>query len=535
MNAQISGKNNMTYDAIIIGGGHNGLVTAATLAQNGSKVLVLERRETLGGAAATEEIFPGFRINTGAHDAGLFLPEIVHKLDLKKHGLEMVESPVAVYAPQPDGKALILYRDIQKSRATVASFSKSDAEKLPEFIRFMDRMAGVLQGIRILTPPDITQKNVNELLPWIKSVLKLKRLGKTDMMEFLRILPLSIHEFLGEWFESDALKGALGASGVNGSMQGPRASGTTFVMLYHYLGRMNGGFRASRFVLGGMGKLSTALANAARQHGAEIRTGAEVEHIIISDDRATGVTLKDGTEIEAKAVISNADPRHTFFTLVGAPNLGPEFNRKVVNIRFRGSTAKMNLALNGLPKFRNTPNDHSNLSGHIIICPSLEYLERAYDDAKYGNFSQNPYLDIIIPTLLDSTLAPEGKHVMSITVQYAPYHLKNNSWDEQRAQLGEKILNTISEYAPGVKELILHQQVLTPLDWEREYGLFEGSIFHGQMALDQLLFMRPVPGWGRYSTPIEGLYLCGAGTHPGGGVTGAPGFNAAKEVLKYLQ
>jgi len=307
------------------------------------------------------------------------------------------------------------------------------------------------------------------------------------------------------------------------------------MMLYHYLGRANGGFKSSRFVRGGMGQLSAALASAARKHGAEIRTDAEVGRIILKDGSAAGVALKNGEEISARLVISNADPRRTFFDLVGAPNLGPQFVRRVRNIRYRGSTAKVNLALNGLPRFTGAPPDEAHLSGHLMICPSLEYLERAYDEAKYGKFSQQPYLDVVIPTVLDSSLAPPGKHVMSVTMQYAPYKLRDGNWDEQREKLGDKIIGALSEYAPNLKDLILHRQVLTPLDWERDYGLTEGCIFHGQMGLDQLLFMRPAPGYGQYRTPIENLYLCGAGTHPGGGVTGAPGSNAAREVLKDLK
>jgi phytoene dehydrogenase-like protein len=301
------------------------------------------------------------------------------------------------------------------------------------------------------------------------------------------------------------------------------------MMLYHYLGAANGGFRSSRFVKGGIGQLAAALANAARQYGAEIRTGAEVAHLKLADGKAAGVVLKDGEEFSARAVISNADPRRTFFDLAGAPNLGPTFVRRVRNIRFRGTTAKVNLALSALPRFR-SPDAH--LSSHIIICPSLEYLERAYDEAKYGGYSQKPCLDIVIPTVLDSSLAPAGKHVMSITMQYAPYKLYESNWDESREKLGDQIIHTLSEYAPKIEDLVLHRQVITPLDWERDYALSEGCIFHGQMGLDQLLFMRPVAGFGRYRTPIENLYLCGAGTHPGGGVTGAPGHNAAREVLK---
>jgi phytoene dehydrogenase-like protein len=524
----------MAYDIIIIGGGHNGLVAAAYLAKAGKSVLVLERREILGGAAATEEIHPGFKISAGAHDAGLFLPEILEELDLKKHGLEIIRSPVAVFAPQPNGSALTLWRDPAKNPEEIARFSASDAQKFLEFTGLVENMKEVLKSTFTVTPPDLNKKNIKELLPWLRSALKLRRLGQRDMMEFLRILPMSIKEFLDDWFENEALKGLLGSSGVTGSLQGPMAAGTAYTFLYNYCGRNNGGFRSSRFIRGGLGGLVRALANTAAEQGAEIRTSAEVKEILLTDGRATGVKLSDGAEIFAKIIVSNADPRSTCFNLLKPWNLQPEFVRKVRNIRFNGTTAKMNLALHGLPHFNGSPDDGSLLTGRIIICPGLEYLERAYDDTKYGRFSQKPYLDITIPSLLDNTLAPENQHVMSITMQYAPYRLRQGSWDEQRETLGAAILDTLSQYAPHVREQIIYQEVITPLDWERDYGLAEGSIYHGQMALDQLFFMRPAAGYGKYRTPIENLFLCGAGTHPGGGVTGAPGYNAAREVLKTL-
>ena len=524
----------MPYDALIIGAGHNGLVAAATLAQAGKRVLVLERRRTLGGAAATEEIFSGFKFNTGAHDAGLFRPEIITALHLERHGLQLMKSHVAAFAPQPDGSGLTLWRDEQKNLAELARFSKTDAEKFPGFVRLMNKLAEGLRHLLLLTPPNIAQSGLNELLAWASAGLKIKNLGKHGMMEFLRVLPMTAAEFLNEWFENEALKGLLGATSVAGSMQGPQASGTAFVLLYQYLGESNGGFKASSFVRGGMGELCAALARAAQAHGVEIRTSAEVVRLLHKEEKALGVLLKNGEEISGRAIISNADPRRTFFDLVGAPHLGPTFVRRVRNIRYRGTSAKVNLALNGLPRF-NGAESEAQLSGHIIICPSLEYLERAYDDAKYGRASQQPYLDIVIPSLLDNALAPGGKHVMSITMQYAPYKLRESNWEEQREALGEHILNTLAQYAPNLRDLILHRQTLTPLDWEREYSLTEGGEFHGQMGLDQLLFMRPVPGFGQYRTPLENLYLCGAGTHPGGGVTGGPGYNAAREVLKDLR
>ncbi|MFQ5639009.1 MAG: phytoene desaturase family protein [bacterium] len=521
----------MKYDTIIIGGGHNGLVCAAFLAKSGRTVLLLERRQTLGGAAATEAVFPGCKVNTGAHDAGLFLPEIFEKLDLKER-VEFIENPVGVFAPQPDCRALTLWRDVDRSVEEIRRFSRSDADVFPKFVDTVSRMAQVLRATLTLTPPNLSQKSISDSLPWSRVALKLKSLGKREMMQFLRLQPMSIREFLDEWFESDALKGALSAAGVTGSMQGPFASGTAFVWLYHQLGRAHGGFTSSRFVRDGLGKLSEAIAEVARLHGAEIRTESGVKEIIIEDDKATGVLLSNGEELSAKKVISNADPQRTFLNLVGAPNLGPQFVRKVRNIRFQGTTAKINLLLSDVPSFTAAPEGTEHLSGHILICPGLEYLERAYDDAKYGRFSRHPTLDIVFPTVLDPPLAQNGQHLMSVTMQYASYVLRDSTWDQERERLYECVLATLTEYAPGLEDLVVNKQVITPKDLETEYGLTEGSIFHGQMALDQLLFMRPVSGFGRYRTPIENLYLCGAGTHPGGGVTGAPGYNCAREVLK---
>ena len=346
-------------------------------------------------------------------------------------------------------------------------------------------------------------------------------------MDFLRVLPMAVSDYLDEWFESEALKGVLGAPGVAGSSQGPRAAGTALMFLYQHIC----GFQSSRFVTGGMGRLSAALAGSARENGAEIRTAAPVERILLEDGRAVGVALKDGTEIRAATVASSADPRRTFLELVGPQKLDPEFIRKVRNIIYRGTTAKVNLALSGMPEFKGQT-ELEQLGGHIRICPSLEYLERAYDCAKYGRISAEPYLDIVIPTIHDPSLAPDGQHVMSIAMQYAPYALSDGEWNGQREALGDKIVETLAGYAPNIKDLVLHRQVITPLDWEATYGLTEGSIYQGQMGLDQLLVMRPVAGWSRYHTPIEGLYLCGAGSHPGGGVSGAPGYNAAREILK---
>ncbi len=518
------------YDAVIIGAGHNGLVTAAYLAQKGNKVLVVERRDSIGGAAATEAVFPEFRVNTGAADVGLFLPEIIADLDLKQHGLEFIESPALAHSL---GNGLTLWRDQQQTVQEIARFSTADAEKYPAFVDLICRLAAVLQDAIRRTPPTLPEYSYGELFSWAPVGLKLKRLGKQDMVEFLRILPMSVEELLDNWFESPALKGALAAAGVTGTMQGPYAAGTVLMLLYNGLGASPGSLRASRFVRGGTGALSEALAQAAGGFGAEIRTGTAVSQILTIDDRATGILLENGEQIEAKIVVSNANPRHTFFKLIGAPEFEIDFNRDVKNIKYRGSTARINLALRDLPNFEGVAGDTSQLSGHLLLCPDLGYLERAYDDAKYGRLSTSPALDIVIPTLSDPSLAPDGQHLMSVDVRYAPYHLRHTNWDETlRDQLSQRVIDLIAAHAPNIKDLILHQQVITPLDYETDYGLPEGSIYHGQMGLDQMFIMRPIGGYARYQTPFENLYLCGAGTHPGGGVTGAPGYNAAREILQ---
>ena len=523
-------------DAIVIGAGHNGLVTGSLLAKAEFKTVVLEQRDVLGGAAATEEVFPGFKINTGADDAGLFHDEIIEELNLAAHGLAFHENEVAVFAPQPDGTALTLWRDQAQSVAEIARFSPRDAERYPDFAAEINQHAQALRGMLLLTPPELMERKLSDATAWGKFSLSLRRMGSKEMMEFMRVLPMPANDYLNEWFESDALKGTLAAPALFGNQLGVRGAGTTFMLLYQH----TGGFLRRRAVVGGMGQLSTALAAAAEEHGAEIRLGAAVDHILLAhtsmgdDDQAAGVVLADGTEIQGNIVVSNADPRRTFFGLVGPTNLEPRFMNHVRNIIYRGVTAKINLALSGLPQF-NGQTDASQLSGCIRISPSLEYLERAYDAAKYGNPSPNPILDMTIPTLLDPALAPDGQHILSITMQYAPYNLAGSNWTEQRERLGDTILDTVSRYAPDLQSLILERQILTPLDWEQTYGLTEGSIHHGQMSLDQLLIMRPVSGWSRYRTPVKNLFLCGAGTHPGGGVTGAPGYNAAREVIKVLK
>ncbi len=519
------------FDAIVIGGGHNGLTAAAWLAKAGRKVLVLERRATLGGAAATEELFPGFRFNTGSPDAGLLSAQVIDALELNKHGLEFVESPVAAFAPQADGRGLTLWRDAERSAMEIAAFSGKDARAFEEYMRQSSRFANVLAQMARLQPPTLTRNSLGLLAAWARLALNVRGLGGRSMMEFLRVLPMSATQYLNEHFESDALKGLLGSFSVIGSMQGPRASGTTFMLLYQLMGAENG-YRTSQVVKGGVGRVSEVLALAAKAHGAEVRTGAGVKEIVAEGGKVKGVRLENGELVSAGLVLSSADPRTTFLRLLGAGQLEPRMMRRLRNVKLRGSTASVHLALSGVPEFTAASGDPQRLQGDIVICPSLDYAERAYDDAKHGRMSAQPILIARIPSLLDASLAPAGKQAMSIIVRYAPYKLAESDWNAEREKLGNLAVKTLSAHAPNLKSLISNRSVITPLDYERDYGLSEGSEMQGQMGLDQMLLMRPAPGFVGYRSPIGGLYLCGAGAHPGGGVTGLPGMNAAKQAEK---
>ncbi|MGZ8499174.1 MAG: phytoene desaturase family protein [Candidatus Binatia bacterium] len=522
------------YDAIIIGAGHNGLVTAAYLAKAGRKVLVLERREVIGGIAATEEIFPGFKFSTVAHLASGFASEVSADLALKKHGLELLPLDPLLFAPCLSGEPLTISRDPNKAADEIGRHSKSDGSKYAAFCARLKTIAAFLRTLYGLTLPDKASPREFNPLELLKIGLKFHGLGDKEGYEFLRILPMSMADLLHEWFDNDLLKASLAASSVLGSFVGPRQQGTALNLLHHQIGASNGALRTAGLVRGGIGQLAAALARAAQQHGAEIRTNGEVMKVLTKQSSASAVVMANGDEITASAVISSADVKRTFLELVEPTYLDPHFLLQVENIRGRGTVAKINLALEGLPKFQRQETQ-AQLGGITHIGPTIDHLERAADDAKYGRYSKNPFLEITIPSIGDPTLAPAGKHVMSVWMQSAPYHLRESNWHDQREALGDAVVNLIDEYAPGFKNSILHRQVLTPLDLEQTYGLTGGHPYHAEMALDQLFFMRPVPGWARYRTPIDHLYLCGAGTHPGGGITGLPGYYAAKEVLKDLK
>jgi phytoene dehydrogenase-like protein len=521
------------YDAIVVGGGHNGLVCAAYLARAGRRVLVCERRPVLGGAAVSEELHPGFTFSVCSYVVSLFRPHIIRELHLERHGLEIIPLDCS-FTPLPDGRSLARWSDAHRTRDEIAGFSPRDAEVYPEFGLALLRLAAFAKHVIDAPAPDPTSLDPRELV-------RLLRLGRAfghlppDLRYLqLKLLTMSAVDFLDLWFESPVLKATLSVSGIIGTFLGVRSPGTAYVLLHHYMGEIDGAFRAWGFSKGGTGRVSLAVAAAARSHGAEILTSAGVARIRLAGDRATGVVLDGGDEIAARVVVSGVDPHRTFLRLVGREHLAPPFVRQLERYRLRGSSGKVNLALDRLPEFTCRPGDGPHLRGDIAIAPSVEYLERAYDEAKAGAFSRRPYLNVVIPTLSDPGLAPPGKHVMSIFVQYAPYHLAEGPerWPQRREAFGDAVVATLAEYCPDLPGSILYRQVLTPWDLEQEFGLTEGNIFHGELGLEQLLFLRPAAGWARYRSPIRGLWLCGSGTHPGGGVMGACGELAAKTLLR---
>ena len=524
-------------EIVILGGGHNALVAAFYLAKKGLKPLVLERREVVGGAAVTEEFHPGFRCSTVAHAGGPPLGTILRDMQLARHGLEKLESPVRIFAPTPEGRALTLYTDTQRSVADIQKFSAKDAASYGEFGAGLGRVGTIIEQLLLLTPPVIEKPSKEDIWKLLKVGRRVRGLGKKEMMRLIRWGPMAAADFVAEFFETDLLRAAVAARGIFGAALGPWSAGSTTLLLLRAAADPYpvGNSAVPR---GGMGALTAALAAAAKEAGAEIRTSAEVKQILVKDGRVTGVALANGEEIAAKTVVSGADPRQTFLGLLDPVHLPPSFVVKMQNYRCNGTAAKINVALDALPTFaalRNSSDGNSPLAGRIHIGPGIDYLERAFDDSKYGEFSRAPYLDISIPSILDSSLAPVGKHVMSIYMQFAPYNLKQGDWTQQRDALRDTVLKTLSAYAPDLTRKILALQTITPKDLETTYGLTGGHPFHGELALDQIFTMRPLLGWARYATPVRGLFLCGNGTHPGNGVTGASGHNAAREILKHIR
>jgi len=521
------------YDSIIIGGGHNGLVCAAYLARAGRKVLVLERRHVLGGAAVTEEVYPGFKYSVCSYVVSLLRPQIIRDLDLPSHGLEILPLECS-FSPALEGPGLVRWPESAKTRREISRYSKKDAEVYPEFGREMMQMARWVKPIIDMVPPDPTSFRPSHLSALAGLGNRIRGMSDEQLVRLAKMMTMSSADFLDEWFESEVLKAPMAVSGIIGTYLGVRSPGTAYVLLHHYMGEIDGSFRAWGFSKGGTGQISLAIASAARSLGVEIRTEADVDSVIIKGNEAVGVALADGTELRAKTVVSGVDPHLTFLKLVGQEHLPDEFTDQIKRYRMRGSSGKVNLALDRLPEFTCRPGDGLHMRGDIAVAPSIDYLERAYDDAKYGEFSKRPYMNVVIPSLTDSTVAPPGKHVMSIFVQYAPYQLAEGpeTWPDKREAFGDAVVDTLAEYCPGLKESILHRQVLTPWDLEKDFGLTEGNIFHGELSLEQLFFLRPAPGWARYRTPVKKLWMCGSGAHPGGGVMGAPGVLAAERMLK---
>ncbi len=520
------------YDVIVIGGGHNGLVHAAYLGRSGLRVLVVERRHVLGGAAVTEEVVPGFRFSVASYVVSLLRPEIIRDLDLGRHGLQIL--PLDGTFTPLDGDYVWRTGDSRATRREIARHSPADAEAYPDYGKAMVRMGQFVQPLLDHAPPDVRNPGWAGVRDIGGTLLRYRSLSASDRDLFLRLMAMSAADFLDDWFETDALKATMAASGIIGTFLGVRSPGTAYVLLHHYMGEIDGVYRAWGLARGGMGAVSEAIAAAARASGVDIRTESPVDHARIQQGRVAGVVLETGEEIASRAVSSSLDPRQTFLRLVGEEHLPSDFVAAIQRYRFRGSSGKVNLALDGLPEFRCLPGPGRHLAGAISISPSVDYMERAYDDAKYGRFSRRPYLDIVIPSMTDDTVAPPGKHVMSCFVQYAPYHLAVGDWDTRREEFGRNVIETLAEYAPNLPGLIVGRQVLTPLDIERTFGLTEGNIFQGELALEQMFSNRPAPGWAGYETPVRDLYLCGSGAHPGGGVMGASGRNSARVVARAL-
>ena len=526
---------NQQYDAIVIGGGHNGLVAAAYMGRAGKKTLVLEKRHLVGGASVTEEIVPGFKFTVFSYVVSLFRPEIVRDLDLTSHGMALLPLE-STLTPLPNGDYLYRDNDHYRTLRDIARHSPRDAEAYEEYGRSMYFMAKAVKYILGIIPPDPTSLSPKDLKGLVDMAGHFLNLSQDQLYILAKLMTMSAADFVEQWFESEPLKATLSASGIIGTFLGPRSPGTAYVLLHHYMGEIDGAYRAWGFHKGGTGGLAEALSRAAQAQGVEVRCNAGVDHVLVRNGRAEGVVLSNGDVIKADIVFSSLDPKQTFLNLVDAKDLPSDLINAVSRFQTVGSSGKVNLALDGLPELACMPGPGRHLAGAVSISPSIDYIERAYDDAKYGNFSRKPYIDAIFPSMIDPDMAPPGKHVMSCFVQYAPYHLADGPWtDEKREAFGDTVVDTLSEYFPDLKNLIVGRQVLTPVDIERITGISQGNIFHGELNLSQLFFLRPAAGYAKYRTPLKGYYQCGSGTHPGGGIMGAPGRLAALEALKDLR
>src|SRR5271169_1066853 len=520
-----------SYDVIVIGGGHNGLVNAAYLQRAGKKVLVLERRHILGGSACTDEVFPGFKFSVCSYVVSLLRPEIIRDLELPRHGLEILPLD-GTFTPMPSGDYLWRVNDHGRTHREIARHSRIDAEAYDEFGKAMQSMCRFVKPILSMIPPDPTTLNPKELMKLLFIGRRFQGMSGEDKYNQVQLMTMSAIDFLDQWFETDVLKATMSASGIIGTFLGVRSPGTAYVLLHHYMGEIDGAFRAWGFARGGTGAISNAIADAAREFGVEIKTQTAIAQILVRDGKAVGVATTTGDEYYASVISSSVDPNLTFLKMLEPKHLSDEFRDEVKRYKYRGSSGKVNLALDGLPNFTCLPGEGHHLRGAISISPSVDYMERAYDDAKYGNYSRRPYIDMVIPSLTDPSVAPAGKHVLSCFVQYAPYKLAKGTWDDQREAFGDNVIDTLAEYAPNIREIIVGRQILTPLDLEREFGLTQGNIFQGELSLEQLFFLRPVAGWAYYRTPVDGLYMCGSATHPGGGIMGANGRIASQVMLK---
>ena len=523
------------YDAIVIGGGHNGLVAAAYLARGGKKVVVLERRPLVGGAAVTEEVVPGFKFSVFSYVVSLLRPEIIRELDLPSHGLQILPLESTV-TPMDNGDYFAGWGDADESRAELRRHSPRDVEAMAQFGRLMVHMGMAVKPILSMVPPDPSSLAPSDLKGLLALAKHFRSLGSEQFHALYKLMTMSSADYLDEWFEFDTLKATKSASGIIGTFLGPRSPGTAYVLLHHYMGEIDGAFRAWGFQKGGTGAISNAIASAARACGAEIRTNAPVSKVLTSGSHVSGVVLGNGDELRAPLVISGLDPRRTFTQLLDPKTLPGDLVDGVRKYKFRGSSGKVNLALKALPEFTCFRNDRDlalrAARGAFSISPTVEYLEHAYDDAKYGQFSRQPYMDVVIPSMIDPGMAPPGQHVMSIFVQYAPFDVTGGWDDAKRDAFGNTVIKTLSCYAPNLESIIVGNQVITPADIERITGLSEGNIFQGELALQQLFFLRPVPKWAKCRTPVRGFWQCGSGTHPGGGIMGASGRIAAMEILK---
>jgi len=525
---------------VLIGGGHNALITAFYLAKGGFKPVVLERREAVGGGAITEEFHRGFHASTLSHTLGPLRADVARDIKLENFNLQIFRPDPRVFAPAPDGRALLFYGDAAKTAGAISHLSAKDGARYTEFAAALEKIAGVIAQIAAITPPGIDKPSPEDFWNLLKTGLNIRGLGKNGIFALMRWAPMVVADFVSEFFDTELLRAVIAARGIFGANLGPWSAGSTTVLLLraaadpHPVG-------SAAFPRGGLGEFSRALAEATKAAGAEIRTNAEVAQIRMKGSAVTGVVLSNGEEIACEAVVSGVDPKRTFFHLVDPTSLDPTFALRMKNFRARGNVAKVHLALGGLPDFPALASAvgpdgfREAMSGRIHIGPEIDYLEKAFDASKYGEISSAPYLDVTIPTVLDPSLAPEGKHVLSAYFQFAPYKLKEGNWSDRRGELANTVIKTLSVYSPNIANLVEAAQVTTPADLEETYGYTGGHIFHGELALDQIFTMRPVLDWARYQTPVRGLFLCGNGTHPGNGLTGASGANAAKEIIHELR